>query len=68
MISEDTYSLKVASKEVTTSMGLEQLISYSVYENKKFIHSSSYGGRFFSCRQDKPKIKANKGQSLNLGG
>lgn len=66
-ISEDTYSLKVASKEVTTSKGLEQLISYSVYENKKFIHSSSYGGRFFSCRQDKPKIKAINSEKGQVG-
>lgn len=67
MINEDSYSLKVVTKEVTTSMGLEQLISYSVYENKKFIHSNSYGGRFFSCRQAKPKIEAINSEKGQVG-
>lgn len=67
VINEDSYSLKVVTKEVTTSMGLEQLISYSVYENKKFIHSNSYGGRFFSCRQAKPKIEAINSEKGQVG-
>jgi len=44
----NTYSLKLTSREVTTSMGIEQLISYSVYENKKFIFSELDGRRLLA--------------------
>jgi hypothetical protein len=66
-IDQDEYSIKLSSKEVTTSMGLEYLTRYSVYENGRFVHSGAYGGRFFSCRKDKPQVKPIKSETGQIG-
>ncbi|CAM4237843.1 hypothetical protein [Pseudoalteromonas byunsanensis] len=66
-IGEDKYSIKISSTEVTTATGQAQLIRYSVYENGQFVHSSSTGGRFFSCRKDKPAVKAIQSAQGNIG-
>ena len=48
---DDLYEIKVTVNEVSTSHGLRDLVRYSVYKNKRFLHPLEQdGGRFFTCK------------------
>ncbi len=68
-VGADTYSLTTRSREVTNTLGREQLILYSVYKNGDFLHPSKQdAGRFFSCPFDRTvEIKNISSEERQIG-